>query len=115
MSPRKINQITVLLLLFGFGSALVIYLTADPVTADPLLADPRAMKKYLHELQVIGGKANMLSAEFQDWFAGLWQGESLARTVAVLTLGVTLAFRFLAKPPGAAAPADEKTPPPGPA
>ena len=116
MSRRKINQITVLLLLFGLGSALVIFLTAAPAPTDPLLDDPRAQKKYLRELRVIGGTANVLADEFQDWFAGLWRGRSLARTVAVLTVGSALAFRFVASHPdfAAAPPAEKKAPPTGP-
>ena len=96
MTPGKINRITVLLLAIGFGSALVIYLTAQPVLVDPLLGDPLTTKKYVRELQVIGGKGNVVAAEFMDWFAGLWHGEKLAGTMAVLTLGVTLVFRFVA-------------------
>ena len=42
------------------------------------------LAKYLRELRVMGGKANELAAEFQDWFAGLWEGEALARTIVVL-------------------------------
>jgi len=38
--------------------------------------------------------ANVLSAEFQDWFAGLWHGQTLAYTVAALTVALTLGFRF---------------------
>jgi hypothetical protein len=115
MSRKSINQISVLLLLLGFGTALILHLTARPVTCDPLLGDPLASKKYLRELRVIGGKANVLAAEFQDWFSGLWQGEQLARTVAVLTVGATLAFRFVAQHPGsAAAPGDGPAPLPGP-
>ncbi len=109
------NRITFLLLLLGFGSALVIYLTAKPEPIDPLRGDPRGNKKYLHEMQVIGGKANLLADEFQDWFAEQWQGATLARTVVVLTVGVSLAFRFVAThPDSAAAPVEEKIPPPGP-
>lgn len=99
MNPRKANQITGLLLLLGFGSALVIYLTAKPLPPDPF-GDLLANKKYIHELGVMGGKANVLSAEFMDWFGGLWHGEALAGTVAVLTVMVTLIFRFLALLPG---------------
>lgn len=104
-----------MLLLIGFGAALVIYLTAGPVTADPLLGDPLGNKKYIRELQVIGGKANVVAAEMQIWFEGLWHGQALAGTVAVLTVGVALAFRFVATHPDylAADPGDEETPPPG--
>ena len=59
----------------------------------------------------------MLFARFQDWFAELWRGEKLAATVAVLTVGVTLAFRFVATHTDTAATdSDEDKPqPPGPA
>ena len=99
MTRRKINQITLLLLGLGLGAAFIIFLTATPVTIDPLLGDPLENKKYLRELQVIGGKANVLSAEFQDWFASQWQGQLLARTVAFLTVAATMVFRFIATHP----------------
>jgi len=100
MTRRKTNQITLVLLLVGLGAALVIFLTATPETVDPLLGDPMTTKKYLRELRVIGGQGNVLAAEFQDWFAGLWHGQALAGTVAVLTAVVTLTFRFVATHPG---------------
>ncbi len=99
MTRRQINQVTLLLLGLGLGAALIIFLTATPGTLDPLLGDPLENKKYLRELQVIGGKANVLSAEFQDWFAAQWQGRLLARTVAFLTVVVTSIFRFIATHP----------------
>lgn len=115
MSPRKTNRITLLLLLLGLGSAFIIYLTAVPVVVDPLLGDQLASKKYLRELRVIGGQGNVLSAEFQDWFAGLWQGRELAYTVAVLTLVTISGFRFVATHPGVPAPLETegKEPPQG--
>lgn len=99
MNPGKINKITALLLLIGFGGALVIYLTAPPVTVDPLLGNPLSSRKYVHELRVLGGKGNVFAAQFIDWFTGLWHGQRLAGTVAVLTVIVTLAFRFVAARP----------------
>jgi hypothetical protein len=113
LNVGKINRITVLLLLIGFGSALVIYLTARPVVLDPLLGDPLTQKKFVHELRVMGGKGNVMAAQFIDWFAGLWHGENLAGTVAVLTIAVTLAFRFVAARPDlyASAPTRNLQPP----
>ena len=99
MSPRKINQVSVLLLLVGFGSALAVFLSARAAPPDQFQNDPLAEKKYLRELRVMGGKANELAAEFQDWFAGLWEGEQLARTIVVLTVVTTLGFRWLAAHP----------------
>ena len=100
MTRRKTNQITLGLLVVGLGAALALYLTATPEVVDPLLGDPMTTKKYLRELRVIGGQGNVLAAEFQDWFAGLWHGRALAGTVAVLTAVATLAFRFVATHPG---------------
>jgi hypothetical protein len=116
MNRRKLNRISLLLLLLGFGSALVIFLTAEPVRVDPLLGDPLASRKYRRELRVLGGRANVAAAEFQAWFGSLWHGEALAGTVAVLTVGGTLVFRFFATfpPPD---PTDTPEPtrrPPGP-
>lgn len=112
MNRRRINQISVLLLLLGFGSALAIYLTADHTPINSLLNDPLAHKRYLREMRVIGGKANVLAAEITDWFEGLWEGESLAWTVAVLTVGITLTFRLGAQRKAAEAPPVEENPPP---
>ncbi len=47
-------------------------------------------KKYLHDLQLYGGSAAVLSDQFLRWFNGLWHGTSLAYTVAVIT--VVLSF-----------------------
>lgn len=110
MSPRRINQISALLLLFGLGSALVIYLRARPVAFDPLVGNPLTSKRYLHELRLMGGKANVAFAEFQAWLAERWQGENLAVTVAVLTVVATLIFRFVAAHPELFAPDAPLTP-----
>ena len=104
LKPARINQISALLLAIGFGSALIIYLTAQPVVIDPVLGDPLNNKKYLRELRVIGGKANVLAAEFIAWFDDRWRGRNLSGTVAVLTVMVTLAFRFVAARPDIYAP-----------
>ena len=94
------NRISGGLLLAGLGAALVIFLLAEPVVVDPLLGNPMDNKKYLRELRVMGGQGNVVAAEFQDWFAGLWQGRELAGTVAVLTVATVLGFRWVASHPG---------------
>ncbi|WP_414661197.1 hypothetical protein [Horticoccus sp. 23ND18S-11] len=114
MSPRAINQVTGLLLASGWGAALIVYLTAKPVVFDPLIGNPLTSKKYLHELRVMGGKANVAFAEFEAWLASLWQGETRAVTVAVIVVIVTLAFRFVAARPDLYAPIAEPLPAPKP-
>jgi hypothetical protein len=78
----------------GFAAAVILYFTAGPPPQNPLGYDPLQTKAYRHELEVFGGKANLLMAEFQDWFAGLWQGRQLAYTVAVLSLLAAWLFQL---------------------
>lgn len=112
VSPRAINRVTILLLACGWSAALIVYLTAKPVVFDPLIGNPLASKKYLHELRVIGGKANVAFAEFEAWLASLWQGETRAFTLAVIVVVVTLAFRFVAARPDLYAPVETRPPRP---
>ncbi|MEY2878664.1 MAG: hypothetical protein RLZZ15_1044 [Verrucomicrobiota bacterium] len=115
VSPRKLRVISALVLASGLGAATAIYFFAPPTAVDPLTGDQLDRKKFRHELRVMGGNANVVAAEFMDWFAGLWQGRSLAATVAVLTVAGTLALRFVALRPELWAPiAAEKISPPGP-
>lgn len=86
------------ILALGFAAAVVIFLTAEPPPANPLGYDPLDTKKYLHDLEIYGGKANVIAAEFRDWFDGLWHGKNLAFTVAALTVMAAFAFRFFATP-----------------
>lgn len=97
LSPKRINQISLALLILGIGAAVAIFVTAGPEKIDPLdpLSDPFQSKKYLHEMRVIGGKSNVFAAQVMHWFNSLWHGRPLAGTVIVLTVLVVLAFRFV--------------------
>ena len=86
------------ILVLGFAAAVVIYITAQPPPENPLGYDPLDTKKYLHDLEVYGGKANVIAAQFRDWFDSLWHGKQLAYTVAVLTVIAAGAFKFFASP-----------------
>jgi hypothetical protein len=97
-SPARIRVVTRAILVLGFAAAVVIYLTAQPPPGNPLGYDPLDTKRYLHDLEVYGGKANVLAAEFRDWFDSLWHGRRLAITVAVLTVMAAFAFKFFATP-----------------
>ncbi len=107
MTRQTVNRISGCALALGLLAAVAVYFTAKPVPIDPLLGEPLTTKRYVRELRVMGGRANVLAAELQDWFAGLWQGESLAGTIAVLTVGGVLVFRFVTLlPPPEPAPAE---------
>jgi len=81
------------------GSAIAIYFAAGPDSGNPLGYEPLETKQYLHDLELYGGKANVLAAEFREWFTGLWLGRNLAFTVAFLTIFTVLAIRFFARFP----------------
>ena len=83
-------------LALGLGAAIVLYLAAPPETLDAFGNDPTESKQYLHDLEVYGGKANVLQDEFRRWFEGLWHGRSLAGTVAFLSAFLALVLRAIA-------------------
>lgn len=83
----------------GLVSGFVIYLVAKPVELDPLMGDLLQNKRYVHELQVMGGKSNLLMARFMAWFGDRWRGPQLGITIGVLTVLATLAFRWGAARP----------------
>jgi hypothetical protein len=90
------NRISALLLAVGFAAAVAIGFLVPPPERDAVRDDPLNERRYRRELRVIGGQANQLSADFIEWFGGLWEAPNLAYTVAVLTLVATGGFRFVA-------------------
>jgi hypothetical protein len=97
LSQRKINRVSAGLLLVGLGSAVVIFALAPPeAPEDPWRTDPLGQRRYARQMQVMGGKANLLSGEFIDWFGERWHGRNLAGTVGMLTLLTTGGYRFVA-------------------
>ena len=100
------NLISIVILLVGLISATWIYQTADNHSNNILGYDegngsvypirPDDSKKYLRDLELYGGKANVLVTEFRLWFVGLWQGKSLAFTIAFITILLSFAFFWLA-------------------
>jgi hypothetical protein len=117
LTPQeRVRAGTRAILVLGFAAAVVIYLTAQPPPDNPLGYDPMDTKKYLHDLEVYGGKANVIAAQFRDWFDSLWHGKQLAYTVAVLTVLSAGVFKFFATPlppdpeaPGANGPPGQPT------
>jgi len=94
-SQTRLRRLTAAILAVGLGSAVAVYFVARPEAENPL-GDPMQSKMYLHDLELYGGKANVLAAEFREWFTELWIGRNLAYTIAVLTVLTVLALRFVA-------------------
>jgi hypothetical protein len=95
------------LLLTGLGSAILIYLTADndgdsnpgyEVVGGYIYPGMHEnSKRYIHDLEVYGGKAAILADEFNRWFYGLWHGKALAFTIASLTVFFSLVVFVVAR------------------
>src|SRR5207249_10412706 len=111
-ASRRLKFVTTAILVVGFGSAIAVYFAARNRPENPLGYEPLETKKYLHDLELYGGKANVLAAEFREWFAGLWYGRQLAFTIAVITIlvvaGVRLAFAMRTTPPVSSKAADRE-------
>ena len=94
----------------GLCLALVIFLRAGKEGGEILGYDggdgtvypvrPEDSKQYLRELELYGGRANVLADEFRRWLMGLFQGRSLAYMVAGVTIVVSAGFFLAGKAPG---------------
>ena len=95
LAPRHLRWLSYGIFILGIGVAIVLYVTASPPPDYPLGYDPFDSKKYLRELEVYGGKINILAVQFRQWLASLWRGKPLAYTIACLTIMVSSLLWFL--------------------
>ena len=101
-----LNLIGSIILLVGLGGASLIYRTAEDNSRDILgyeqgngsvyPVNPDDSKKYLRDMELYGGKANVLVDEFRRWFVGLWHGKSLAFTVGCITIFISFGIFYAA-------------------
>ena len=96
-APRAARYyiVTALILLTGFGAAIAIYINVGAPASDPF-SDYEHSKRYTHNLELNGGRFAVIAKEMKDWFAGLWVGETLAATVAWITVFIAAAYFFVA-------------------
>ena len=103
---RRLHLVAAVILLVGLGSAVIIYLSAENNSADVSSYEmaggysypmaPEDSKRYLHDLELYGGKANVIAHDFTRWFAGLWLGKSLAFTIACIAIVLAVGVYFVA-------------------
>jgi hypothetical protein len=91
----RLRWISLAVLIAGLVVSAVIYWNAGTDAAEYQLD---VTKQYLRQLEVYGGKANVIATDFREWISGLWHGKSLALTVAVLSALVAAGFRLAAIP-----------------
>jgi len=89
-----LNIIAVIILLVGLVSAVMIYLSAEDAPEDMGLTDS---KTYLRNMELYGGKANVMVQEFRNWLDGLWHGKKLAFTVVCISIVISLGFFLVAR------------------
>jgi hypothetical protein len=66
-------------------------------------------KRYDYAMERIGGRSNALASELREWFAGLWHGRKLARTVVVLSVVGSLGCFLVAHLYSFSLPPDDRT------
>ncbi len=105
-SSYLLNLIGVIILLGGLSSAILIYRSAENDSTSILGYEegsgsvypvrPEDSKKYLRDMELYGGKANVLVDEFKRWFEGLWHGKSFAFIVGCVSILISLGFFYVA-------------------
>jgi hypothetical protein len=111
-SLKRRRRSVVAILLVGLTASLAIYLTARPPAPNPLGYEPEDSKQYLRNMEVYGGKSNLIASEVREGFASLWHGKRLAYTVAVITLLAAWGFHYFSIPLSPEAGQEEASSPP---
>jgi hypothetical protein len=104
--PLRLKIISAIILVVGLSGATLIYLNAGRNSPGVLgyeegegvvnPINPEDSKQYLRDLELYGGKANVLADEFRRWFGGLWQGKSLAFIIAGTAILVSFGLFYVA-------------------
>jgi multisubunit Na+/H+ antiporter MnhB subunit len=94
---KRLVQSAWLVLAGGAVASAAIYLTAATNGQNSLQEGFRGSKVYRHELEAYGGKLSLVSDELTSWFASLWQGETLAFTVAAIAADSAFLLLWLAR------------------
>jgi len=73
----------------------------DAQSGTPLPVDPEDSKRYLREMEQYNGKAGVMMYQLRTWFAGLWQGRTLARTLFCLSVAGAAGALYASRAGGA--------------
>ncbi len=102
-----LNIISAVILVAGLGSAIWIYQTAENKPYGALGYEqgdgsayavmPEDSKKYLRDMELYGGKANVVADEIRRWFFGLWEGKSFAYALACIAIAISFGVLSVAK------------------
>ena len=93
----RLSIIAAAILACGLASAAIVYLTAADESDNLMIYEFEQSKAYRHDLELYGGKLNVLTSEFMHWFGGLWHGKSLAFTLAFIAVFISSLVFFAAR------------------
>jgi hypothetical protein len=101
-----LNLLSIFILVLGLGSAALIYVRAgnnpygalgyEVIDGNIYPVMPEDSKIYRHNLEVYGGKLNVMMDDFRRWFVRLWQGQSLAFIIACTSIIISFGFYYAA-------------------
>jgi hypothetical protein len=80
----------VVVLVVGFASAAVVYLTATDDQASDLNAGFEDYKATAFKYDRLGGRVFVVMVEIVHWLGSLWRGKQLAETLVFLSIGIAL-------------------------
>jgi hypothetical protein len=98
--------LSAIILLVGSAATVLVYQRAENYSNSGEAYDegdgshypvrPEDTKKYLRDMEQLGGKVNVLADEFRRWLSGMWYGKALAYIVACLTLALSFGIFYTA-------------------
>jgi hypothetical protein len=88
----RLRLIGKIILVAGLAGSALAFVTSAPEDA----AELEESKRYLYEMEYIGGQGNLLAAEIRQWFVGLWHGRGLAHMLAFVAVAGSMSCFFLA-------------------
>ena len=86
---------SIIFLLLGLALSAFTYISAEDVNDSTLVYEVEESRKYIHDMELFGGKMNVLAMEFTNWFNSLWHGKSLAYTICCITILIFIVLVFV--------------------
>jgi hypothetical protein len=93
----RLYLISLIILLVGLSGAVLVYIHAENASDSALLNEFEYSKRYQHDLELYGGKANVIASEITNWFKGLWHGKNLAYSIACIAVLISCGFFIAAR------------------
>jgi hypothetical protein len=86
---------SIIFLLLGLALPAFTYISAEDVNDSSLVYEVEESRKYIHDMELLGGKMNVLAMKFTNWFNSLWHGKPLAYTICCITVLIFIVLVFV--------------------